>query len=382
MLCTHSLLYRGAICLLFCTVCCTNHNSLGTIHIPISSNSKASFFDLFTKVDIIPLDDDCLVSNGLYSEPAYWTMDNECFYILDDTKYNIVVFNQKGSFVASYPKRGNGHGEYSLAYGIYTNEMSDMLSVLDPRGKIYHYSKKDSLNFINATNLSGTLAAHSLFLSLQDTIVLSFTDDEHLKCYNAGRITNLEAPNSFRLSDHYFAPQPFLCNRDSIFCYDGETGTIYSINTNPPVVNPIYSWDFGRHTFRIKDRNFNTPKEFRKFIESGSNDTVFPFLNMLYIDDTIYADVVFHNKEHTLIYNTDTGKSFFFSEMKERVRFKTSISHKDTLFTLIEPQYLQEFINEEILDDENKRILHHLLASERSNPIILKYTKRTDSKRD
>ena len=378
---THSLLYRGAICLIFCTTCCTNINSsLRTVHVPISLKSSASFFDLFTKVDIIPLDDDCLVSNGLYSDPTYWTMDNECFYILDDTKYNIVVFNQKGRFVASYPKRGNGHGEYSLAYGIYTNEMSDVLSVLDPRGKIYHYSIKDSLSFINATNLSGTLAAHSLFLSPQDTIILSFTDDEHLKLYNADHIVNLDAPNSFRLSNHYFAPQPFFCNRDSIFCYDGETGTIYSIETSPPVVHPIYSWDFGRHTFRIKNRNFNTPKEFRKYIESGANDTVFPFLNMIYIEDTIFADVVFHNKEHTLVYNIDTGKSFFFSEMKEGVRFKTSISKKDTLYTLIEPTHLQEFVNEKILDNENKRIMTRLQSSGHSNPVILKYTRRTNFK--
>ena len=367
------------MCLLFCTICCTNHDSLRTIHIPISSNSTASFFDLFTKVEIIPLDDDCLVSNGIYSAPAYWTKDDECFYILDDPKYNIVVFDQKGSFVANYPKRGNGHGEYTLAYGIYTNESSDVLSVLDPRGKIYHYSIKDSLRFINTTNLSGTLAAHGLFLSPQDTIVLSFTDDEHLKLYNAGQITNLDAPSSFRLSDHYFAPQPFFCNRDSIFCYDGETGTIFSIETDSPLVKPVYSWDFGRHTFSIKDRSFNTPKEFRKYIESGANDTVFPFLNMLYIDDTIYADVVFHNKQHTLVYNTDTGKNYFFSEMKEGVRFKTSFSHKDTLFTLIEPQNLQEFINEEILDDENKQIMSRLLASEQSNPIVLKYTKTNRS---
>jgi hypothetical protein len=78
------------------------------------------------------------------------------------------------------------------------------------------------------------------------------------------------------------------------------------------------------------------------------------------------------NRYKHLIYKKETHDYLLFDELEERVRFLPHWSDDDALYSFVSPQLMNYFLNESLLDEENRRIYSSI--REDDNPVIIKYT--------
>ncbi|MBN2891297.1 MAG: 6-bladed beta-propeller [Bacteroidales bacterium] len=92
---------------------CKNHSqeneNIDVIPIDLSQIQEISFFDVFSEVDIIPLETN---KDVLIQSVEKAILHNNCYYILDDEQAKIFVFDLKGNYISQIGNRGKGPGEY------------------------------------------------------------------------------------------------------------------------------------------------------------------------------------------------------------------------------------------------------------------------------
>ena len=70
----------------FCFCCTHSNEDIKTLKVDVDtslSDGKVSIYDIFSKVDLIALDDTFPISNSVHTGEAYITYDGNNFYILD-----------------------------------------------------------------------------------------------------------------------------------------------------------------------------------------------------------------------------------------------------------------------------------------------------------
>lgn len=106
------------------------------ITVNLDDNEKASLFDYFSHIELIPLEtsDDILVG---YCEDIVLYQNR--YYIFDRKRAVVQIFDQDGKFVFLIDKRGQGPGEYTPNLtSISLNPFTDNIDITD-MGCIYSY---------------------------------------------------------------------------------------------------------------------------------------------------------------------------------------------------------------------------------------------------
>jgi len=331
---------------------------------------KPSFFDFFEKVEIIPLDDSCLTSNGQYSEPQYFAVSDDGLFVLDERNFNVYSYDSAGRFRSVISRLGRAENEYSLAYGIRIDDQSGTLTVLDPRGNFFHYSQQGE--FIEKERIGNEVAVHNFWKAEEGTLLFSSTDEKPLKKWDGTKVVDIPFSPAIPLKGTFNAPDPFMENEKGIYYYDGMSGSIYAIDMPSARIVPVWRWNFGAATADLS-QIVRPEYDFMKSLEGSFYGSVFPFLNMMLWDNLLIADVLYNNREHSLFYDLYAKRAFFFDRFKEGIRFKAVAERDGVLYMLIEPEVLDEFVNAAVLDDENTSLLH-AIQGKQTNAIILKYT--------
>ena len=361
------------VSIIFSISACTNDGSIVlSLNIDAPECRNKSFCDYFSKVEIIPLEDSVILSNYQFSEPQYFAVTDESFFVLDERTNSVFRFDSAGRFIEETSRRGRGPGEYSLAYAIRTDEGSNTLRVLDPRGSVYYYDITASSRFVSSEEIDGVLAVQNFVQAGEEVILFSSSEDRHLRVWDGKKLTDIPYRSEIPLKGQYNAADPVICDNGNYFYYEGYSGNIYSLSDDLKTISLSYIWDFGRHTLnsdKIKDPNY----DFMNILKGDMFDIVFPFANLQIIDNVIWATVIYHNQEHSLIYDLDTGDHSFFRLFSEGVRFKFQARHKDNLYLMVEPESLHEFVNESVLDERGKVVLREIPKGQ-VNPVILKYS--------
>lgn len=354
-------------------VSCSQKQDVEILHVDIDAGLKKefSFFDIFDRLDIIPLADSCLISNGHYSEPQYFSVHDKGYIILDEKDGSSYSFDTEGTFLGVISRKGRARNEYDLAYGIQTTTDGN-LTVLDPRAHFYRYDA-DGI-FLGKEQIEGMVAIHNFYERNDTAILFTASEKDNLHLWTKGRLTPVEYIPPVSLKGKFNAPFPFFEYGRNVFYYEGLTGNILKLNFSEGKTRKIYSWDFGRHTADLSV--METPDfDFLTSLSSSYYDCVFPFLNIVRVGDRLYATVLFHNEEHSLIFDLSRKEFSFFQLFKENVRFKFLTAKGNALFLLTEPEGLGEFVCDEILDDGNRAVMHSI-TQDRTAPVILKYTVR------
>lgn len=331
---------------------------------------KPSFFDFFEKVDIIPLDDSCLTSNGQYSEPQYFAVSDDGYFVLDERNFSVYSYDSAGRFRSVISRLGRAENEYSLAYGIRIDDQSRILTVLDPRGSFYYYSQQGE--FVGKERIGNEVAIHNFLKTEEGTLLFSSTDNKPLKKWDGAKVVDIPFSPTIPPKGAFNAPDPIMENDKGVYYYDGMSGSIYAIDLLSARISPAWKWNFGAATADLSQIK-HPEYDFMKSLEGSFYGSVFPFLNMMLLDNVLIADVLYNNREHCLIYDLHAKKSFFFDRFNEGTRFKAVAKRDGALYMLLEPEALDEFVNAAILDDENTSLLHSIQGKQ-TNAIILKYT--------
>ncbi|MDR3094246.1 MAG: 6-bladed beta-propeller, partial [Bacteroidales bacterium] len=144
------------IIFLWMVLCCaachrTQQGNDNTIYVDIDRPDKASLFDYFRSVELIPMETD---TNVLVQGIAKVVYHQDRYYALDKPQSIVFVFDRQGKYLYKISKRGNGPGEYDFINDMNINTFSGNIELLSPYGLINEYDLSESSNFVKASRIT------------------------------------------------------------------------------------------------------------------------------------------------------------------------------------------------------------------------------------
>lgn len=344
-----------------------------TCKIDLREMDSPSFFDYFSKIEIIPLEtsDSSLIKR--LSIKDYHQGD---YYILDEPQKKILIFDDKGKYLREINKRGNGPGEYSDLTDFSFNPFTKGLDLLNPMGGILRY---DSLgqNFVEKISLPLTVSAIHEFTALDANTYLFFCrsrDGNKMVVYDIRKKTIIsemyDLPEFlFFNTPYHHSFSPFYIYNEQVHFVQAYNGDVFTIENNSLV--PKYSWDFGEQNFDILELEDKPIEYYLKYTRSIGSRHANIFIG--FGENTRYymTRFCYDNKAVCGVYDKVSKQFFAFNTFKEGHRWLPNIVDEDANYCITHAADIDFAVNVEALDDVNRKICEGL--TDDSNPVIIKY---------
>ena len=362
-----------------CFTMCTPKPKTGdAIFADLDRPEKASLFDYFHSIELIPLEtsSDILITG--ISKIIY---HQEKYYALDKPQSIIFVFDKTGKFLFKIATKGQGAGEYSFIQDFTINSFSDNLEILEPYGRIHIYDL--SGNFIETKRIAypGFKVAHSFTALDCATYVLhSKYEPKKIIYFNLDEQKLLHEEFEEDMSIGSYSNIPYQYQNDWFF-FRPFHPVVYKMGKKQLEV--AFQFDFGKYTkegrtavlSKESEKNFakNTEEMFAQFsymIQSVRHNSKYIFASLFWKDEDHKANI---------IYDKSTGKSKYILDFDEKVWFNSYRGEEIIVtdeYALMPIQWvdLEKRITKEMLDDKQQAILEKLLQADmEQNPILIKY---------
>lgn len=344
---------------------------------------KVSVYDIFSNVDVIPLEtSDSVLCGGIHS---YVYKDNVFFW---DRRQDIILcFDTAGRYQYQINSRGRGAEEYYNILCVSIDRFNDYITIADMLG-ILQFDMSGS--FVRRIRYPGDMrAVHSTMMINRDTIfcVTATSTGQECKIINYISLKENKIIASCYSEDHVFPVNREVSyyNGKSSYCIP-KSPFIYSINQLELI--PEYQWDFGKYNYNYKDLSMPQLKEEKDIqkiqvpwlvencpwlmnqIAENSNHlyaVVSFFKNANYLKGEIPTYHIFRDKK--------AGKNKVIARFEEGEIFHGFSSWTDqAVYCAVEKRMIPEYMNIEKLTPENRKIVEEL--SDDANPVLLKYTFR------
>ena len=353
---------------------CAGERQEGAVHkiqVDIDSLAKeqVSIYDIFSRVELVSLDNEYPVGNIVYTGASNITWDGSRFYILDVRTFGINVYGADGTLLKHSDKVGRGPGEFTMADQIYYNKDLDLIEILNPMGRIFRYTP-DSLKFVSEVNYmgKGLLATHNYAQKGGIYILYSSSIDDQL--WKLDTETGDLSKYDYRSPEYlrrYISPQaPFFDIGGSPCFFRPYDGLIYTFDIDSHHVVPFIEWDLGKRQCLVENIPEHTSYD---FIIENSRKIASPYINIKAAGNTVFASVIYGGgKEYTLYHDLDTGETHFFHMTEEGMEFLPEIfdHERKRMFKFIDFKYLPEYINRDILDARSRAAYDKVLEEEGS----------------
>ncbi|MFW5835382.1 MAG: 6-bladed beta-propeller [bacterium] len=372
-------LYVGVI--LICSSCVDNSSGeqisgnkipvKNKYYIDIKNDDKISFYDIFEKVELIPLETNIGSLIGSIGKVQYYESK---YCVLDRDQNSILIFSEDGFFVNRIRKEGRGPGEYTLLYDFVVNAYTGDLELLNPRGQILVV---DSLGrVINEIKLPRDLrASHFIYNITRDTTVLyTLFEDKQVVFFDrrTGEIFNKEYHiEEFLKGTQIVSPDrsPFYSYNNTLFFFDAANSIIYKVTQDKLVCDLVF--DFGEH--QLNYDNWPEDRALQYYVNTFlASDYVYGFQNFIKNDSLIIFRCIFDRIWHTVLFKYKTGDTRIIKKFKEKTVFPGIFDFfEQGIYAIVEPKNIQLIVNEDYLDEKNKEILNSVSLED--NPVIIKY---------
>ena len=362
---------------LFVLVACDQNSQKekqeGAIFIDIDNLKELSFYDIFTKVELFPLE---TKNESLIQNIDKVVMHNGLFYILDEMLKVILVFDQEGGYVRMINKHGNGPGEYT--------EINDFrfsngdLELLSPMAGIYVYDTL-GITYKHCIRLPHTLLAAHYFVDIASEEYLFFSNsakDDKMFFYNSkldtitGRTYNM--PKYLLMSTLYHHNySPFYDYNGIPHFVQGHDGAVFILEDGELL--PKYQWDFGEYNFELE--NLTPDKDIRYYLMYHQiTGKKYASIFITYCENSRYYATQFclKNKIYKLFYDKVNQYPVVFNRFKEVDIVAPKILDESFAYSIVSSEALDRFINPDLLDEDNKK--RYDSVNPDSNPIIIRYT--------
>ena len=126
------------LCILFCQ--CKSEEKTSDIITPIdlkTLSEDVSFYDLFTKAEIIPLE---ICNSSMLATVDKYEISNDTIYILDRRQHDVFMYDLSGHFLGRLSRKGNGPGEYPAISDMTINRFTGNVEILSTTGCLMIYS--------------------------------------------------------------------------------------------------------------------------------------------------------------------------------------------------------------------------------------------------
>lgn len=360
-------------------------NNIPTYKIDLDKAEELSIYDLFSEVNIIPLQtSDSIVCSGIHT----FIYKNNIFF-WDQRQHIVLNFDTLGHYRYKIDSRGRGADEYTAIENISIDRFNDRILILG------HYSLLQyDLNgkFIQKIHYPKNLIVHSAAMADKDNLLCVTTTASSRQSYI---LNYLSLKNKEIIASHYKEDPIFPVNRD-ISYYNNNL--FYCISKSPVVYNvtnlemqPAYQWDLGKYNYDYKE--LSIPK-FKDYQDMQKHQRAWLYKNCPYLlnlilenDQYVYANLGLlvncnYWKEKTPIYhifwNKKTGTPKIVKNFKEGGRiFHGGARWTDNaIYCAIEKSMIPQYIDMKFLPPDQQKIIEDL--PEDTNPILLKYTFKKD----
>lgn len=346
------------------------------IIVDLDKKQKASLFDYFSHIELIPLEtsDDVLVG---YCEEIVPYQNR--YYIFDIKLAVVHIFDKDGKFIFQMNKRGQGPGEYTPHLtSIFLNPFTGNIDITD-MGCIYSYdlTGKHVRTILRTEDASGP---YWNLISLSDNLYVGFSlflfnnsDRYKINYYNIkeNRIIHKDYEEDEFLKNYAFVPfaPPFYAYNGKYYFYRLVDNDTYEVGLDS--LKKAYTWDFGKYNYDAK--KLNLPDD------PGSIATL-PYRINVQGQNNRYVMAYIYLRNNTpaagayLIYDKSIDACKYIEHFTEPVDFIPRKITNEYVLTWYEHGELEKYISEEMLDENNREKFHKLLnASEEMNPVIVKY---------
>lgn len=362
-----------------CFTMCTPKPQTGdAIFVDLDRPEKASLFDYFRSIELIPLETS---PDAFIAGISKMIVHQNNYYTLDKTQCLIFVFDKTGKFLFKIGKKGQGSGEYSFIEDFTINPFSGNLEILEPYGRIHIYDL--SGNFIETKRIAypGFRVAHTLAVLDKDIYVShSMFEPKKIIYFNLDekKLLHEEFEEDTPIGSYSNIPYQY---QDDWFFFRPVHPVVYKIGEKQLEV--AFQFDFGAYTregttavfSQESERNFSKRTEemfdqFSYMIQSVRHNSKYIFASLFWKSE---------NQRANIIYDKSSGKSKYILDFDEQVWFN-SYRGEDIIVTdeyaLMPIQWvdLEKRLTKEMLDDKQKEVLEELLQTEmEQNPILIKY---------
>jgi hypothetical protein len=347
------------------------------IKVDLDKPQKASLFDYFSHIELIPLEtnDDVLI--GYIEEIIHY---QNKFYIFDRQQKRVYVFDDTGKFIFQINKLGRGPGEYTYIRSIFLNPFTRNIDILG-LGFIYSYDLsgkhvRTSQQLVNPPIYPFNLIAlnektyvfYSIMSSGFNSYRIYYYDMEEAKIFH----------QEYEVDD-FFNTYAFLSLDFHTRFYEHHGKWFFShfvdnvtYEVGPDSLTKAYTWDFGRHNYDPGKLDLpNAPSS----ISTLPYRIIFQEQNNRYLMALIALRKSISNALVFLMYDKSTNECKYIERFTESVDFlPRKVSNEYVLSWCSHRGVLENYVSEEMLDETNLQKFKDLMnAEEEMNPIVIKY---------
>ena len=362
------------------TMCKQKSQTDSVIYVDLDSPARASLFDYFRSIELIPLETSPDVLIAWISKII---VHQDYYYVLDMPQSIIFVFDTTGNFLFKIDKKGQGPGEYIFISDFIINPFSSNLELLDPSGPVHVYdlsgnyieTKRITYPDFRAVHLLAAIDSnmHVFHSSSQDKKIIYFDLDEkkliHEEFEEDRNISRFSSQNLYQYQDDWYVFRPI----HPIVYKIGKKG-----------LEATFQFDFGKYAQDGIKAAFT--KEVGRSLQKMNEEffAQFPYLiqavrhNNRYVFASLSLEDFINNKAN-FIHDKTTGESKFILDFTEKVEFNSYRGEEIIVtdeYVLMPVQWvdLEKRIKKEMLDDRQKEIFEELLQAKMElNPVLIKY---------
>jgi len=351
------------------------------LSVDITRMNPPSLFDIFRKIEIIPLETtDSSLIGGMAANTVFF---NNHYYILDGLSESFYCFDEYGKFVKKIANEGQGPQEYFHAGDFVINESANTAELLSPFGYLYVFEL--SGKFADKIALPVPKYYHEIAV-LNDSLRILLTKSAHHnedQLYVYSTRSNIIVNSFYRedFASFNFNPRYLYQYNDNVYYYKPLISKVFKIDQHGYEV--AYSWDFGalnpENTKLNKSEidypsGNNTNERLFKMVMNGQIKGIY---NIQYQNDKYYYTLFNRSVNSQILrtnvfYNKRDHKTFVFEKFKDGFVFFPFFWCDDyVLATSASSSSSSKAIDPSILDEENAKKLNEL--KEEDNPFIIKY---------
>ena len=362
------------IIVLCVTMCKKKPQSDHIIFVDMDRPEKASLFDYFRAIELIPLE---TTRDVLVARIQKIIIHEDRYYMLDIIQSIIFVFDQTGKFIFKIDKKGRGPGEYSFIRDFNINTFSGNLEILEPYGTVYVYdltgnyieTKRVTYPDFRAVHMFAVVDSHThvYYAMFQPKKIIYFNLDEkkflHEELEENSEIGSFATKSLYSYQDDWYIFRPF---HTVVYKFGKER------------LEPAFKFDFGTYNRQGTTATFSeeTKRSWLKFEEEVFAQFPYAIRTVRHNNQYVMASILWKDSKRkaNIIYDKAAGKSKFILDFVEKVEFDPDIITEEFVLRIWHWDELEEYITKEMLDDKQKEIFEGLMQSEmETNPILVKY---------
>lgn len=369
-------LYHLFLVIILCSSCSNKqkHDSKSTTLEVDLTEQNVSLNELFSHIEVIPLEtqDSCLII-----EIEKVMLHQDLFYLFDQRKPAIYVFNKDGTFIKEIAGRGEGPGEYQVITDMIFDDARQNIILLSPFGTLFIYDMEGRFlkqqilpikpNYYAISPLRKNAFAVWSCVETEDAgISVIHTDSMKIlhKIWYNDRILDMGLMKPF-----------YQYNAETYFS-TAYQNTVYHIKNDS--LEKAYQWDFGKDNIapnrlitytEIEDANEKNNK-ILKDLEEG----ILPYAmerhnqNDNYYYVALRKGVSFNRPWINVFYRKQDGKSFVFEQTKEGIPIHPLLFTNDFLIAILASENINSY--NKVLSEKEYAKLKSYSADD--NPCLVK----------